>query len=141
MINELTRTKAADVFVRAVAKTATASYAGIIDGLDSGIPKDPFEHLSRWYHALLDDDKRYVREIVHVMMDQSVFDLLCLLDGVAGHERIDEKPVHFALRFEMYGDMDKLMADDPEVSIRLNPALEPDHLHDMFGEVMELLDK
>ena len=137
MNHRISRDEAAEVFVGAVAKTGLASRRGVIEGLVTGIPKDPFEPLSQWYGSLSDQDKEFARKLVHVTMDQSVFGLLCLLDGVAGHERIEDKLVHFGLSFELYRNIDRLMSDDPELSVHLNRSLEEDHLHDLFADVME----
>lgn len=138
--NEMSRDEAAEIFVRLLTTSGyTGSYRDFMEGVRTGTPKRSFASMASWYHLLEAPDREQIDHIVKQAMNFAIFNILCLLDGVSGFTRIENRPVHFLISLEAYDDIGKLLEGKPAIHVPINPPSEGSTaLHDLFKEMADI---
>ncbi|MCI0561052.1 MAG: hypothetical protein MN733_21405 [Nitrososphaera sp.] len=142
MNDSIDRNEAARVFLEQVIRRA---YDGVIKDMQSllseGPPgRKPPEELvqrSQWFKSLDSDSQKHVKAIIQASVDAAVFGCLVLLDNLIVGYPLDGQLSDYALYLQTYSDMDAHKADQPEVSVRINPSSNTELLHDLFRWMLE----
>ena len=84
-------------------------------------PRRELVETSHWYNSLDETGKMMVGRIIRESVDEAIFGLLCVLDGVRNIEDDERR-----------GDLKLLWAKDDQLVLLNNPQEE--YLHDIFNE-------
>jgi hypothetical protein len=112
-------------FIKAI-KTAVrdGSISGVVEDLLNPPIRNPnhkLVNLSKWYISLDQDSKDRIKQIVEMSVDDAIFGIMCVLDGVRSIEDYGQK-----------GDL-KLEYQKGEKIVLLNDPNE-ESLHDLYNE-------
>jgi hypothetical protein len=83
-------------------------------------PKKELVLLSNWYNSQNSDNKKMIKNIIQLSVDASIFHFLCVLDGVATIEDVEEKGT---LELYFVKDKEKILLTDPN----------EEFLHDIYN--------
>ncbi len=131
------REEAAERFVqRIVSELGVTGHQQLVDAVEKGIPRNIYGGLSKWYLEQNGENQQQIRALIKEAVNFTIFGLLSLLDGVAGHERIGDKPANYALFLEVYSNYTTYTQSKAEYNVRINPYnINGELLHDIFRRV------
>lgn len=106
--------------------------------LNEGLPDfiDDPQQYEKWRLSLDEPAKKYIENIIHASIIQSVYGMLVLLDSLKGGFPIKDQVSDFALYLQTYPHFDALTQNQPSYRVRFN-ALKDIELHDLFLESLE----
>ena len=135
----MTRDEAAESFVKVLIKAVSStSNKSFIEALSTGIPKNIFGDLSKWYQSLDDNGRTHVESITNEAVHFTLFNLLCFFDGVSGYDRVEGKPVNYTIVMETYRNIEDLENEENETAVRINsPSQEEPLLHNLFQNLTD----
>jgi hypothetical protein len=136
----LDQDKARRIFLKmAISQSYKSAINMIIEYLEEEGKKRPADivDLREWFANLDDHGREQVRNVVRKTADGAVFCFLVMLDGLSGGNPIPDKPSDFAVFLQTYESDDLLWDGISNSHIRVNPLKGPEHLHDLFRDMLE----
>ncbi|MCI0390966.1 MAG: hypothetical protein MOB07_19650 [Acidobacteria bacterium] len=136
------RNEAAKIFLEQVIYSAfdgaiKSIQSLLSDGPPGRKPPEDKVHRSQWFNSLDNESQQHVLTIIRDSVDAAVFGCLVLLDNQTVGYPLDGQLSDYALYLQTYSGEDAVKTDQPQVSVRINPAWSTEFLHDMFRWIID----
>jgi hypothetical protein len=111
-----------DALVANVKRPTIEGVMEVLDAPSGRRPRESLMRLSRWFHSLSPDDQARLNEVVAEVVDRTMFNALCAIDGVS--TIADPADVSKFRLFAVAPDGEHTLLNDPE----------GEFLHDLYPQ-------